>query len=489
MPSAHFADTTPAPGVPRRRPARLTIHPTLYVGFGLVFVLWLASGYDFVRRLATVEDRARAVSAKAAAADAQLTTVRVRVLTASVYVRDAVLDTSPGAARFYGDQIQSARSNTEQALASYVPVTGHRGQIESLGELRAELDAFWGTLVPVLDHAANRQPAEAWALLRDQVVPRREIVSQVLRRIQDLNRVALAQEQADIDAIYAAMRSRIWWSSGLALVASLVVALVVTRRAGRLERQVNEQRLKDAENTRDLQRLSARLVGAQEDERRTIARELHDEIGQALTAVKVELSVAGRKAALTERGEEALQEARRLADMALQQVRDLSQLLHPAMLDDLGLPDALAWYVNSFSLRTGIQTDFSGEQADERLASETETCFYRIVQEALTNVARHSKATQCGVRLQRLPGSVRLVVEDNGRGFSAGGREGAGQRRGLGLLGIEERVAGLRGSLTLDTAPGRGTRLTVELPAIVRQDAAAEGPADGAADAVPGEGV
>lgn len=488
MPSVRPGDQATAPGVARRRPARLTIHSTLYVGFGLVFVLWLASGYDFVRRLATVEERARAVSAKAAAADSQLTTVRVRVLTASVYVRDAVLDTSPGAARFYGDQIQSARADTARALASYVPVTGPRGRTEAPDELRAELDAFWSTLVPVLDHAASRQPTEAWALLRDQVVPRREIVSRVLRRLQDLNRVALAQEQADIDAIYTAMRRRIWWSSGLALVASLVVALVVTRRAGRLERQVHEQRLKDAENTRDLQRLSARLVGAQEDERRTIARELHDEIGQALTAVKVELSVAGRKAALTERGEEALQEARRLAEMALQQVRDLSQLLHPAMLDDLGLPDALAWYVNSFSLRTGIRTDFAGEQTDERLAAEVETCLYRIVQEALTNVARHSKATQCGVRLHRLPGTVRLVVEDNGRGFSPGGREAAGQRRGLGLLGIEERVAGFRGSLSLDAAPGRGTRLTVELPAIMRPDTAADGPLEGAADAAPGEG-
>jgi len=454
-----------------RPPRRLTIHTALYIGFGLVFVLWLASGLDVVQRLSALKQRAHAVNAQAAAADEQLTTVRVRVLSASVFVRDAVLDTSPGAADYYRDQIRQAKADTDQALEHYVPVAWRRGQVQGLSELRSELDAFWATLDPVLNHAANHQPARAWALLRGQVVPRREIVSRVLRRIQDINRVALSQEQADVDAIYADVRRRVWWSSGLALLVSLVVALAVTRHAGRLERQVHEQLLKDAENTTDLQRLSARLVSAQEDERRAIARELHDEIGQALTAVKVELAVAGRMAALTERGEEALLEARRLADMALQQVRDLSQLLHPAMLDDLGLPETLAWYVNNFSLRTGIRSVFTQEGMDERVASEIETCLYRIVQEALTNTARHSKASQCSVRLQRVPEGVRLTVEDNGRGFSPADREAAGQRRGLGLLGIEERVSGFRGSIDLDTAPGRGTRLTIELPAIPRQGA------------------
>lgn len=473
MASADAAGKTADRHAAPRSPGHLTIHTALYIGFGLVFVLWLASGLDVVHRLSALEQRARAVGAQAATADEQLTTVRVRVLSASVYVRDAVLDTSPGAAGYYRDQIRLAKTDTDHALEHYVPVAWRRGQAEGLGELRAELDAFWATLDPVLDHAANRETGRAWALLRGQVVPKREIVGRLLRRIQDLNRIALAQEQADVDAIYADVRRRVWWSSGLALVVSLAVALAVTHHAGRLERQVHEQLLKDAENTFDLQRLSARLVSAQEDERRTIARELHDEVGQALTAVKVELSVAARKAALTERGEEALLEARRLADMALQQVRDMSQLLHPAMLDDLGLPETLAWYVNSYSLRTGIRAAFTEDGMGERLAPEIETCLYRIVQEALTNTARHSKASQCSVRLQRLPGGVRLTVEDDGQGFSPADREAAGERRGLGLLGIEERVAGFRGSLSLDTAPGRGTRLTVELPAIPRPGAGA----------------
>ena len=466
---------------------RFTIRSTLYAGFGVIFVLWLASGFDLVRRLALVEEHAGEVSARAAEADQQLTTVRVRVLTASVYVRDALFDTTPGMARSYRDQIESARASAERALADYGPVSERRAERESFRQLRVELDAFWATLFQPLDWDASRRSAEAWTLLRERVIPKREAIGQILRRIQDLNRVALAQEQDEIRTTYATMRRRIWETSGLALIASLVVASVVTRYAGRLERQIRQQLLKDAENTRDLQLLSARLVKAQEDERRTIARELHDEIGQALTAVKVELSVAGRKASLTQREGEAFQEARRLADLALQQVRDLSQVLHPAMLDDLGLPETIAWYLNAFSARTGIRTDFIQDRMDERLAGEIETCLYRIVQEALTNVARHAGASQCRVYLQRFPLTVKLTVEDDGKGFDPAAGTSAGERRGLGLLGIEERVSGFRGSMKIDTAPGRGLRLTIELPAFPRQALAADPTAPATPEPLPDE--
>jgi signal transduction histidine kinase len=236
--------------------------------------------------------------------------------------------------------------------------------------------------------------------------------------------------------------------------------------------------LKDAENTRDLQRLSAKLVSAQEDERRAIARELHDEVGQALTAIKVELSLAGRGLAANAREGAAFEEARKLTDHGLQLVRDLSQMLHPAMLDDLGLPETVAWYLNAFSKRTGVRTELIQDRIEERLASEIETCLYRIVQEALTNVARHAEARSCRVYLQRLPRTVLLTVEDDGRGFPPRKGPAGEARRGLGLLGIEERVSGFRGSLTIETAPGKGTRLTVELPALPRRQAQEDDDAD-----------
>ncbi len=449
-------------------PKRLTIRGTLYVGFGVVFVLWLGSGVELVRGLLRIEERARAVSVRAAAADAQLSSLRVHVLVASVYLRDALFDVTPRGEGFYRAQLQNARDGINRAMATYVPVADLPAERQSIAELRHEIDAFWDTVLPVLEWDDTRRAAEVRRLLREEIIPKREIITRISEHIQELNRVAYAQEQEQLARIYAGMRRQVALSSSLALLAGFVVALVVTRYAAGLEGQIRQQMLKDAENTRDLQRLSARLVNVQEEERRTIARELHDEVGQALTAIKVELSVAGKHAALTEREGAALQDARALTDRALQQVRDLSQMLHPAMLDDLGLPETVAWYLNAFSQRTGIRTDLIQDRLDERLAGEIETCMYRIVQEALTNVARHSKAAVCRVYLQRLPQTVLLTVEDDGRGFPEPGAEAAAGKRGLGLLGIEERVSGFRGSLNIETAPGKGTRLTVELPALPR---------------------
>jgi signal transduction histidine kinase len=344
-------------------------------------------------------------------------------------------------------------------------------------------------VLPVFYSDVTNRAEEVRRLIREQVIPKRRIIFQISDRIQDLNSAAVAREQTEVHRIYTRVRRQILLTSGLALVASVLVASVATRYAGRLERRIHEQLLKDAENTRDLQRLSAKLVSAQEDERRTIARELHDEIGQALTAIKVELALAGKNAALTEREDASFREARKLTDHSLQLVRDLSQLLHPAMLDDLGLPETVAWYLNTFSSRTGIRTELVQDRMDERIASEVETCLYRIVQEALTNVARHAGATSCRVYLQRLPRTVLLTVEDDGKGFPVQDGDADGRRRGLGLLGIEERVSGFRGSLKIETEPAKGTRLTVELPALPRQGPAAETVPDPASRAEPEEGV
>jgi signal transduction histidine kinase len=474
MPATEMSDGPFREGPRKTWPSRFTIRGTLYAGFGLVFVLWLGSGFELVRRLGVVEQRAGAVSGRAAAADSRLSDVRRHVLLASVYLRDALFDVTPRGEGYYRAQLQGARDGINRAMAAYVPVADLPAERGSFRELRTEIDAFWDTVLPVLEWDETRRAAEVRQLLREQIIPKREIITRISERIQELNRVALAQEQEELRQIYAGMRRQILWSSGLALVAGFLVAVVATRYAGGLERRIRDQMIKDAENTRDLQRLSARLVSVQEDERRTIARELHDEVGQALTAIKVELSVAGKHAALTEREGAALKEARDLTDRALQQVRDLSQMLHPAMLDDLGLPETVAWYLNAFSLRTGIRTDLVQDRLDVRLAAEIEACLYRIVQEALTNVARHAQATACRVYLQRLPATVLLTVEDDGRGFPAKNPDPGTRKRGLGLLGIEERVLGFRGSLNIETAPGKGTRLTVELPALPRQHPVSE---------------
>jgi signal transduction histidine kinase len=210
--------------------------------------------------------------------------------------------------------------------------------------------------------------------------------------------------------------------------------------------------------------LSAKLVAAQEQERRRIGCELHDEIGQALTAIKVEVALAERDATTPSGCAAALARLRTITDRTLQSVRDVSRLLHPLDLDDLGLPDAMASYVREFSQRTGVKTSFASDDLPARLAPEIEICAYRIVQEALTNVARHAAASRCQVELRKQDAGIALVVEDDGKGFDQALLSSGQAPRGLGLLGMRERVNGLRGDFRLETSPGTGTRLTVHLP-------------------------
>jgi signal transduction histidine kinase len=451
------------------RESRVTLRGILYAGFGVIFLMWVVSGYDLVRRLGVIEDRTGEVAARFVWADRQLSTVRIQILLSAIYVRDAIFDTTPNVGSFYREQLEGARRDVDRAMAAYVPVDEAPAGRLAFESLRSEVDDFWKTVQPIMSSDVDRRSAEAKALVREHLIPKREVIIRISERIKEINRLTVEEQQAEVGRIYQAMRWRIWEASGLAVLAGLAIAWFVTRYAGALEARIREQSAADAQNTRDLQRLSARLVTAQEEERRAIARELHDEIGQALTAIKVELAVVGRHAELTGKASTAFQEARSLTERGLHQARDLSQLLHPAMLDDLGLPATIAWYLDGFAARTGVRTDLVQERMDDRLAAEIETCIYRIVQEALTNVARHAEASVCRVYLHRQPDAVRLVVEDNGKGFVPGNRGAGHPRTGLGLLGIEERVSGFRGTLRVESAPGRGTRLAVELPGLPRR--------------------
>jgi signal transduction histidine kinase len=307
-------------------------------------------------------------------------------------------------------------------------------------------------------------------------MPKRESVTRVIEEAQALNRSAYVQQQNEIASIYRAAQRRLWGSFGLAVLVSLAVAALATVYVGRLEHRIHRQREKETENARDLQRLSTKLVSAQEEERRVIARELHDEVGQALTAIKVELAVAQRAIDASGGPTHVLDDARSISEGVLHTVRDLSHLLHPAVLDDLGLGAAVDWYLKGFGRRHGLRVDLLQERMDGRLQPETEAAAFRIVQEALTNVVKHAHANSCRVYLHRLTNTLLVTVEDDGIGFEPASIERAANPPGLGFIGIRERVSWLGGTLRLESAHGTGTRLTVELPAhSERMDAAGDG--------------
>jgi signal transduction histidine kinase len=203
-----------------------------------------------------------------------------------------------------------------------------------------------------------------------------------------------------------------------------------------------------------------RIVSGQEQERRRLSRELHDETGQALTSILLGLRSI-EDAQGTERFPAALAELREMVVATLQDVRRLAVELRPKALDDFGLVAALERLTSSFAEHTGITVDLESQLEDARLPDEVETVLYRVVQEALTNVVKHAQAEHVSVLLHPRPGRVAVVIEDDGRGFTD--REEGSD--GIGLLGMEERVALVGGSLAVESSAGVGTTIAVEVPA------------------------
>jgi signal transduction histidine kinase len=243
-------------------------------------------------------------------------------------------------------------------------------------------------------------------------------------------------------------------------------------RAKQLETLVESRTAKLAESNEQLRRemakreaLRRKLLHAQEEERRRIARELHDQMGQNLTALNV-----GLKSLLDRQSRSGLDSrVQRLQELATQTARDLHRVaveLRPAALDDLGLVKAIRSLTETWSTRHGIDVDFeAGQYQPASISSEIETILYRIIQEALNNVARHSGATRVALVLRHTADQVQAIIEDDGRGFDAhvAFQSGNGSNR-LGLLGIQERLSTVGGNFKVESAPERGATLLVRIP-------------------------
>ncbi|MBI3125973.1 MAG: PAS domain S-box protein [Candidatus Tectomicrobia bacterium] len=226
-------------------------------------------------------------------------------------------------------------------------------------------------------------------------------------------------------------------------------------------RKEEQEKLKEYADR--LQFLSRRLLELQETERRAIARELHDETGQALTALKINLDLALQTPAMS--NAKYLAESADLADSLLRQVRNLSLDLHPSILDDLGLVAALRWSAGRQAQRSGFRLHFDADPVGGRLPIEVETACFRIAQEALTNVSRHAEAKEVELTFRRAGGAYEMVVQDDGRGFDAESKlRYAAAGLSMGLVGMQERAALIGASLDILSTPGNGTRICLKVP-------------------------
>lgn len=221
-----------------------------------------------------------------------------------------------------------------------------------------------------------------------------------------------------------------------------------------------------AQQREQLRTLNRKLTEVQESERKQLARELHDEMGQALTAININLVAIQSALPPTcyQLIAEQLTEAALLTEQTLKQVREMSLNLRPPMLDDLGLVPTLRWYVKQFSRRGGVETELKVVGLDQRLQPDLETALFRIIQEALTNVARHAQATSVRLSLLQTEKLICAEVKDDGQGFDVNLLNHQSPGQGAGLFGIRERVALQGGEFYISSQPGQGTRLSIEIP-------------------------
>jgi signal transduction histidine kinase len=441
--------------------AGLTIKTALLLGFGLTLGLWIVTGYWLNQRFSDVESAAAAFNARYLRAQETLREVDNQVRLASVLLRDALLADEPGRTAVNRDALTATHKAAADALSQYAPVKDSAAERDGIARLRTELEAF---RLATLAISPSRGPAplSSSRLLRERVVPQRETVLRLSSRVQTTNREAFVAQTLATAQVYRQAQRQGWQQLGLALAANLAIGIWGVMYVGRLETRLRDQRTRDLQLTNDLHRLSARIVSAQEDERRMIARELHDEVGQTLAAIRVELAFALRPDVDAAAVAARLEDVRAITEGALHTIRDLSHLLHPAILDDLGLMAALESLVNSFSARHSVAVDLRAVDMATRLSAELETAIYRIVQEALSNVAKHAHARNCVVAVEQRAGVVQVIVDDDGSGFDD--TRGPAPGLGLGLIGVRERAALLGGTLTVSSARRAGTRLQVELP-------------------------
>ncbi|MBP8273655.1 MAG: sensor histidine kinase, partial [Acidobacteria bacterium] len=425
--------------------------------------LSLLAGYRLTTRMAAVDQQARVINARYMRAQDLLSTVRAQVLLGSVLVRDALLDPNTSTADGYRQRFEDSFRTADRALRRYVPVLDSQGERDGIAGLRREVDDFRAAMLAVLSTDSRQWARQSRELLQQRVVPKREVVIRISEQVQALNRSGFVSYSQATATLYRDAQRNAWRQFAFALALSLAIAALAGFYAGRLESRLRRQHARDRLLTSDLHRLSGRLVNAQEDERRMIARELHDEVGQALATIKVELSHADRIDQDPATMAATLASVRSITEGALHTIRDLSHVLHPALLDDLGLSAALDALMRAFGRRHSIIVDFQRSGGDTPLTPELELAVYRIVQEALNNIAKHARCSRCRLDVQMSAHNISVTLEDNGVGFDAGGGRSP-ETQGLGLIGIRERAAQFGGHMRIDSRPGAGTRLFVELP-------------------------
>jgi signal transduction histidine kinase len=431
----------------------------LLCGFGGLLVLMAFAGFDTISALDKIRKGGDHIHSDFLRRDRALEQIRGDLYLSGTYVRDYLLEPEPASAELHRKKLETTRTEMERTLADYGRQlrSGEEGPFQAL---RADLDSYWKLLDPIFKWSAGERKEKGYTFLRDEVFPRRVTMLKIADQIAEINQEDLHLGDQGILELFSGFRRRAILTLAISLILGLLLAGVTMRIILSLQRSAAERFEEVSAARGELKRLSARLVNAQEEERKGIARELHDEVGQSLSALV--LGLGNLSSAIRARGINALdaeiESVRSLAESSVRVVRNISLLLRPSMLDDLGLVPALQWQAREVQKRCGLTVRVAADNIGDDLADEQKTCIYRIVQEALSNISRHSGADTAKVVARQEENRIVLTIQDNGTGFDVQ------KEKGLGLLGIGERVTQLGGDLQVVSEEGRGTLISVNLP-------------------------
>jgi len=427
-------------------------------GCGILLVLIAAFAYLTERESKHIYAEVSANDRTIQELEVQLNALQTDIYISGIYLRDRLLDPQSADAdrqRSRLNEVHDAMEKHFQNIATLMPVE----QATHIAELRREIDLYWAFVSPV---AENPIPATAqgYDAVRAQLTARHDSSLAIAREIGRINRTTYQERHSRLEAAHVAFLKSIWTMMAIIVGVGSVVFIASGYIVRALSMRSEADRQSKLRVERELRQLSSELFHTQEHERRVLSRELHDEVGQTLTALGMEIGNieglhAGPKGAFAGH----VQEAKRLTQETLKTVRRLSMGLRPAMLDDSGLVPAVRYQAREFSRHSGIASAVEISGTMDHLPEAYRTCIYRVVQEALTNCARHAQARNVRIILTGDANAVSLRVEDDGVGMKSHENQS-----GIGLTGIGERVRELHGQVHIDSDLNRGTVLHVDLP-------------------------
>jgi len=432
----------------------------LLAAFSGMLVLMVVAGLEALTSLQKLNQLSNEVSRRFSTHSRALLTVVVSVHSYTdnmeqYLLSDAIVAGSPSAS-----EVQSRAAEVRTALDRYPQDCGREERL-LLRQIAQHIAEQEGNFTEILTWRPSDRVRRGHAFVHEQLIPRRTQLLQLAQQVSALNNQALTEENQTLAVEFQGLQTRLARLVVLSLVAGLLLSLAAGFYIWHLEQERHERYVDLARSRQELEGLSRRLVEAQEAERRSISRELHDEVGQTLGALLV---YVGQLTNLVPSGDKILEgqieRIKAAAESAVKSIRDMALLLRPPMLDDLGLIPALEWQARETSRRSDMEVDVEAGDLKENLPDELKICIYRLVQEALQNAATHAHAKHAKVIVKQDSDRVVTEIIDDGEGFDAE------RTRGMGILGMEERVRQLRGIFKIDSAPGKGTTVHAELPLV-----------------------